>query len=136
MIVGIQRFVAGALGPTNKTLSISPSVEKPDFRNISMLFIISQYRSFFFLPLIAFDTLVEAYTEQARGLIDGNVDLLLIETIFDTANAKAAIYALKTLFETNIELTRPILVREKKFFFYSDLVLIKNIRILNENDLL
>ncbi|CAF4007120.1 unnamed protein product, partial [Adineta steineri] len=89
---GIRRFVAGALGPTSKTLSISPSVEKPDFRNIT------------------FDTLVEAYTEQAKGLIDGNVDLLLIETIFDTANAKAAIYALKTLFETNIELTRPILI--------------------------
>jgi methionine synthase I (cobalamin-dependent) len=69
------------------------------------------------LSLVAFDTLVEAYTEQARGLIDGNVDLLLIETIFDTANAKAAIYALKTLFETNIELTRPILVRNKKFLF-------------------
>ena len=58
-----------------------------------------------------FDTLVEAYTEQARGLIDGNVDLLLVETIFDTANAKAAIFALKTLFETNPALTRPILVR-------------------------
>ncbi|CAF1116453.1 unnamed protein product [Rotaria sordida] len=89
---GIQRFVAGALGPTNKTLSISPSVDKPDFRNIT------------------FDAIVEAYTEQARGLIDGNVDLLLIETIFDTANAKAAIFALKTLFETNSELTRPILI--------------------------
>jgi 5-methyltetrahydrofolate--homocysteine methyltransferase len=49
LIVGIQRFVAGALGPTNKTLSISPSVEKPDFRNISLLFRISQYRSFFFV---------------------------------------------------------------------------------------
>ncbi|CAF3531881.1 unnamed protein product, partial [Rotaria sp. Silwood2] len=89
---GIRRFVAGALGPTNKTLSISPSVDKPDFRNIT------------------FDAIVEAYTEQARGLVDGNVDLLLIETIFDTANAKAAIFALKTLFETNIEFTRPILV--------------------------
>jgi 5-methyltetrahydrofolate--homocysteine methyltransferase len=65
----------------------------------------------FYFPL-AFDTLVEAYTEQARGLLDGNVDLLLVETIFDTANAKAAIYALKTLFETNAELIRPILVRE------------------------
>lgn len=68
--------------------------------------------------------MVEAYTEQARGLIDGNVDLLLVETIFDTANAKAAIYALKTLFETNTELTRPILVRNqglislKRLFFF------------------
>lgn len=62
--------------------------------------------------IVAFDTLVEAYTEQARGLIDGNVDLLLIETIFDTANAKAAIYALKTLFEINPTMTRPILVSE------------------------
>ena len=58
----------------------------------------------------AFDALVEAYTEQARGLLDGNVDFLLIETIFDTANAKAAIFALKVLFENNTELTRLILV--------------------------
>jgi methionine synthase I (cobalamin-dependent) len=73
------------------------------------------------LPLVAFDTLVEAYTEQARGLIDGNVDLLLVETIFDTANAKAAIFALKTLFETNVELTKPILVEQKsrRFFYIS-----------------
>ncbi|CAM4901911.1 unnamed protein product [Rotaria socialis] len=89
---GIRRFVAGALGPTNKTLSISPSVDKPDFRNIT------------------FDAIVEAYTEQARALIDGNVDLLLIETIFDTANAKAAIFGLKVLFETYPELARPILI--------------------------
>ena len=61
--------------------------------------------------LLAYDAVVEAYTEQARGLIDGNVDILLIETIFDTANAKAAIFALKNLFETNPELTRPIFVR-------------------------
>ena len=65
---------------------------------------------FSFSYSIAFDTAVEAYTEQARGLIDGNVDFMLIETIFDTANAKAAIFALKTLFEENPELTRPILV--------------------------
>lgn len=60
---------------------------------------------------LAFDALVEAYSEQARGLLDGNVDLLLIETIFDTANAKAAIFALKTLFEINENYTRPILVK-------------------------
>lgn len=53
---------------------------------------------------------MDAYSEQARGLLDGNVDLLLIETIFDTANAKAAIFALKTLFETNKDYLRPILV--------------------------
>ncbi|KAG5194592.1 hypothetical protein JEQ12_012868 [Ovis aries] len=67
---GIKRYVAGALGPTNKTLSVSPSVERPDYRNIT------------------FDELVEAYKEQAKGLLDGGVDILLIETIFDTANAK------------------------------------------------
>jgi methionine synthase I (cobalamin-dependent) len=63
------------------------------------------------LVCLAFNELVEAYTEQASALLEGKVDLLLVETIFDTANAKAAIYALKTLFETNVELTRPILVR-------------------------
>ncbi|ELK32120.1 Methionine synthase [Myotis davidii] len=68
--IRIKRFVAGALGPTNKTLSVSPSVERPDFRNIT------------------FDELVEAYKEQAQGLLDGGVDILLVETIFDTANAK------------------------------------------------
>ncbi len=69
------RFVAGALGPTNKTASLSPNVNDPGFRGIT------------------FDQLVEAYTEQARGLIDGGVDVLLIETIFDTLNAKAALFA-------------------------------------------
>jgi 5-methyltetrahydrofolate--homocysteine methyltransferase len=64
------RFVAGALGPTNRTCSISPSVENPSLRNVT------------------FDELVEAYSEQVRGLLDGGVDLLLVETIFDTLNAK------------------------------------------------
>ncbi|XP_076040931.1 methionine synthase-like [Oratosquilla oratoria] len=82
---GKQRYVAGAIGPTNRTLSISPSVERPDFRNIT------------------FDELVEAYTEQARGLLDGGVDILLIETIFDTANSKAALFAIQTLFETDYD---------------------------------
>lgn len=77
---GKQRFVAGAMGPTNRTLSISPSVESPDFRNIK------------------FDELVEAYSEQARGLLDGGVDFLLIETVFDTANCKAALFAVQQLF--------------------------------------
>ncbi len=71
------RFVAGSIGPTNKTLSLSPDVTDPTFRAIS------------------FDELVEAYAEQVRGLVDGGVDLLLIETIFDTLNAKAAIVAVQ-----------------------------------------
>ncbi|MGH3365422.1 MAG: homocysteine S-methyltransferase family protein, partial [Nocardioidaceae bacterium] len=75
------RYVAGALGPTNRTLSISPDVNDPGKRNIT------------------YDELVEAYLEQARGLVDGGADLLLVETIFDTLNAKAAIFALETLFE-------------------------------------
>jgi 5-methyltetrahydrofolate--homocysteine methyltransferase len=73
---GKRRFVAGALGPTNRTASISPDVSNPGFRAIS------------------FDQLREAYGEQIKGLIDGGADLLLIETIFDTLNAKAAIYAI------------------------------------------
>ncbi len=75
------RFVAGSLGPTNRTASISPDVNDPGARNVS------------------YDELVTAYLEQARGLVDGGADLLLIETIFDTLNAKAAIFALETLFE-------------------------------------
>ena len=75
------RFVAGAVGPTNKTASISPNVEDPGFRNIS------------------FDELVENYREQVSGLIDGGADSLLIETIFDTLNAKAAIFATESILE-------------------------------------
>ncbi|XP_077481178.1 methionine synthase isoform X3 [Stigmatopora argus] len=78
---GCKRYVAGAIGPTNKTLSVSPSVERPDFRNIM------------------FDELVEAYLEQVRGLLDGGVDIVLVETIFDTGNAKAALFAIDLLFE-------------------------------------
>jgi 5-methyltetrahydrofolate--homocysteine methyltransferase len=72
---GKPRFVAGALGPTNKTLSLSPKVTDPGFRAVT------------------FDQMVDAYYEQAKGLIDGGADILIIETIFDTLNAKAAIYA-------------------------------------------
>ena len=75
------RYVAGALGPTNRTASISPDVNDPGRRNIT------------------YDELVAAYLEQARGLVDGGADLLLVETIFDTLNAKAAIFACETLFE-------------------------------------
>ncbi len=75
------RFVAGVLGPTNRTLSISPDVNDPGARNVT------------------FDALAATYSRAAEGLLDGGVDLLLIETIFDTLNAKAAIYALLTLFD-------------------------------------
>lgn len=71
-----QRFVAGAIGPLNKTLSLSPDVNNPGFRAVT------------------FDEVAAAYTEQIRGLVEGGVDILLIETIFDTLNAKAAIYAI------------------------------------------
>jgi 5-methyltetrahydrofolate--homocysteine methyltransferase len=85
------RWVAGALGPTNRTASISPDVNNPGFRAIT------------------FDELVEAYREQIRGLIDGGVDLLLIETVFDTLNAKAAGYAaLQAFDEAGVEL--PIII--------------------------
>ena len=75
------RFVAGALGPTNKTASISPDVNDPGFRAIT------------------FDELKAAFGEQARGLMDGGADLLLVETIIDTLNAKAALFAIDELFE-------------------------------------
>jgi 5-methyltetrahydrofolate--homocysteine methyltransferase len=74
------RFVAGALGPTNRTASISPDVNDPAARNV------------------AYDDLVAAYTEAAEGLIDGGADLLLVETIFDTLNAKAALFAIEGVF--------------------------------------
>jgi 5-methyltetrahydrofolate--homocysteine methyltransferase len=72
---GPDRFVAGSVGPTNQTLSLSPHVNDPAYRTVT------------------FDRMVEAYAEQIRGLVDGGVDLLLVETIFDTLNAKAAIVA-------------------------------------------
>lgn len=75
------RFVAGAIGPTNKTASLSPDVNQPEYRAIT------------------FDQLAEAYKDQARGLMDGGVDALLIETIFDTLNAKAALYGISELFD-------------------------------------
>jgi 5-methyltetrahydrofolate--homocysteine methyltransferase len=78
---GRKRYVAGALGPTNRTASISPDVSNPGFRATS------------------FDELAEAYEEQARSLIDGGVDIILIETIFDTLNAKAAIFAVEKIFD-------------------------------------
>jgi 5-methyltetrahydrofolate--homocysteine methyltransferase len=85
------RFVAGALGPQPKTASISPDVNDPAARNIT------------------FDELRAAYTEQIRGLIDGGADLLLVETIFDTLNAKAALFAIDEYFEEH-KITLPVMV--------------------------
>ena len=85
------RFVAGAIGPTNRTASLSPDVNNPGYRNIS------------------FDLLKESYSEQASGLIDGGVDLFLVETVFDTLNCKASLYAIIELLEQkNIDI--PILI--------------------------
>jgi 5-methyltetrahydrofolate--homocysteine methyltransferase len=85
------RFVAGAIGPTNRTASLSPDVNDPGYRAIT------------------FDQLVTAYKEQARGLLDGGSDTLLIETVFDTLNAKAAAFAVQELFE-EIGRTVPIMI--------------------------
>jgi 5-methyltetrahydrofolate--homocysteine methyltransferase len=74
------RFCAGVLGPTSRTLSISPDVNDPGYRNIS------------------FDALVDDYYDSAKGLLEGGADILLIETIFDTLNAKAAVFAVEKLF--------------------------------------
>ncbi len=85
------RFVAGVLGPTPRSASISPDVNDPGYRNIT------------------FDELVASYTEGVRGLVDGKADLIMVETIFDTLNSKAAIFAIKTYFEeTGVEL--PIMI--------------------------
>ena len=86
------RFVAGAIGPTNKTASISPDVNNPGYRSVY------------------FAELVEAYTEQIRGLVDGGVDILLVETIFDTLNAKAALYAIDHYFRDRGQEPLPIMV--------------------------
>ncbi len=88
---GRRRFVAGALGPTNRTLSISPDVNNPGFRAVT------------------FDEVREAYEEQVRGLVEGGADLILIETIFDTLNAKAAIVACRRVFDA-IGTTLPIMI--------------------------
>ena len=86
-----QRFVAGSIGPTNKTASMSPDVSDPGFRAIT------------------FDELIISYTEQIKGLVDGGVDILLLETIFDTLNAKAALFAIDTYMENN-KLDIPLMV--------------------------
>jgi len=86
------RFVAGAIGPLNKTLSLSPDVNNPGFRAVT------------------FDEVATAYTEQIKGLVDGGADILLIETIFDTLNAKAAIYAAKNYFRQTKQKELPIMI--------------------------
>ncbi|MDP4574271.1 homocysteine S-methyltransferase family protein [Qipengyuania sp. G39] len=88
---GIPRFVAGAMGPTNKTLSLSPDVEDPGFREVT------------------YDEIVDVYVEQARALIEGGADFILIETVFDTLNCKAAIMAVKQL-ERELRQDIPIMI--------------------------
>jgi len=88
---GKQRFVAGVLGPTNRTASISPDVNDPGFRNID------------------FDTLVTAYDEAIHGLVEGGAHILLVETIFDTLNAKAALFAIETYFDKH-QLRLPVMI--------------------------
>ncbi len=85
-------FVAGALGPLNKTLSLSPDVNNPGYRAIT------------------FDEVVNAYYEQVKGLVEGGVDLLLIETIFDTLNAKGAIFAIKKYFRDTVQKELPVMI--------------------------
>ncbi len=87
-----SKFVAGAIGPLNKTLSLSPDVNNPGYRAVT------------------FDEVANAYSEQIRGLVDGGVDLLLVETIFDTLNAKAAIYAIKKYFRDSKKQELPIMI--------------------------
>jgi len=85
------RYVAGALGPTNRTASLSPDINNPGYRAVS------------------FDDLKESYYEQAKALADGGVDIFLVETIFDTLNAKAALYAIQELLE-EIDRDIPIMI--------------------------
>lgn len=89
---GETKYVAGAIGPLNKTLSLSPDVNNPGYRAVT------------------FDEVATAYTEQIKGLVEGGVDVLLIETIFDTLNAKAAIYAAKKFFRENKIAELPIMI--------------------------
>jgi 5-methyltetrahydrofolate--homocysteine methyltransferase len=85
-------WIAGAIGPLNKTLSLSPDVNNPGFRAVT------------------FNEVLDAYYEQVKGLVDGGVDLLLIETIFDTLNAKAAIFAIKKYFRDTNKESLPVMI--------------------------
>jgi 5-methyltetrahydrofolate--homocysteine methyltransferase len=89
---GKTAWVAGAIGPLNKTLSLSPDVNNPGFRAVT------------------FDEVVDAYYEQVKGLVDGGADILLIETIFDTLNAKGAIFAIKKYFRDTKQPSLPIMI--------------------------
>jgi 5-methyltetrahydrofolate--homocysteine methyltransferase len=89
---GNDCFVAGAIGPMNKTLSLSPDVNNPGFRSVT------------------FDEVANAYYEQIKGLVDGGVDILLVETIFDTLNAKAAIYAINKFFRDTKIARLPVMI--------------------------
>lgn len=89
---GKEAWVAGAIGPLNKTLSLSPDVNNPGFRAVT------------------FDEVVNAYYEQVKGLVDGGADILLIETIFDTLNAKGAIFAIKKYFRDTGKVPLPIMI--------------------------
>ncbi len=89
---GKEAWVAGAIGPLNKTLSLSPDVNNPGFRAVT------------------FDEVVNAYYEQVKGLVDGGTDILLIETIFDTLNAKGAIFAIKKYFRNTGKVPLPIMI--------------------------
>ena len=90
---GRRCFVAGAIGPLNRTLSLSPDVNRPDFRAVS------------------WDQVVATYTEQINALLDGGIDALLVETIFDTLNAKAALFAIENVFDTRGEAARvPVMI--------------------------
>lgn len=90
---GAQKFVAGAIGPMNKTLSLSPDVNDPGYRAVT------------------FDEIMEAYYEQVSGLVEGGVDVLLLETIFDTLNSKAAIYAVNKYFDEHTDKERlPLMI--------------------------
>lgn len=90
---GRRRFVAGAIGPLNRTLSMSPDVNRPEFRAVT------------------WDDVVAAYTEQINALLDGGVDALLVETIFDTLNSKAALFAIENVFDQRGALARvPVMI--------------------------
>jgi 5-methyltetrahydrofolate--homocysteine methyltransferase len=90
---GRHCFVAGAIGPLNRTLSMSPDVNLPDFRAVT------------------WDQVVTAYSEQINALLDGGVDALMVETIFDTLNSKAALFAIENVFETRGEASRvPVMI--------------------------
>jgi 5-methyltetrahydrofolate--homocysteine methyltransferase len=86
-----EHFIAGSIGPTNRTASLSPDVNDPGARAVT------------------FDELVNAYSEQARGLIDGGADILLMETVFDTLNCKAALFAVDSVLEEK-KITLPVMV--------------------------